>query len=121
MQSDKILAYAEILAECISDRVSRDDVAGKTIPELKKMLTKRLLKTTGNKGALTERLLSEVVSKEAIVKAYFRRAHLMVIRCIHRYGGTGFGDKPPDMCPVEYWLAHLDPEEVQTCKLTHCW
>jgi hypothetical protein len=114
MQRDKILAYAEILAECISERVSRD--AGKTVPELKQMLTKRLLKTTGNKGALIERLLNEVVSKEAIVKEYFRRAHLKVLRCIHRYGETGFGDKPPDMCPVEYWLAHLDPEEVQTCK-----
>ena len=40
MQRDKILAYAEILAECISERVSRD--AGKTFPELKQMLTKRL-------------------------------------------------------------------------------
>ena len=43
---------------------------------------------------------------------------MMVQHRIERYGDTGFGDKPPNMCRVEYWLAHLDPEAVTALGTT---
>jgi hypothetical protein len=37
------------------------------------------------------------------------QVRLAVIKQIHDYGDTGFGDKPEGMCRVGYWLAHLEP------------
>jgi hypothetical protein len=54
-EEQKIRAYAEMLAEGVEKPVTRDDVAAKTVPELKRMLRERLLKTTGNKAALMDR------------------------------------------------------------------
>jgi hypothetical protein len=105
-ECEKIQAYAEMLAEGVSGRATLEDIDCKTVPELKRMLTKRLFQTTGNKASLIERLLNKEANNEAIVQEYFRRAHLTVIRCIHTYGETGFGNNPPHMCRVEYWLAH---------------
>ena len=30
---------------------------------------------------------------------------------IDRYGETGFGDKPNDLTPVQYWLQHLPSKD----------
>ena len=104
-----IQAYAEALAEGV--HATLEDVDGKTVAELKKMLAERLLKTAGNKAALVDRLLTSEPNKNTFVNLYFRNTHLMVL--IQRYGPTGYGKKPEGMSPVEYWLAHVNPEDVQ--------
>jgi hypothetical protein len=38
---------------------------------------------------------------------------LMALRCkMDTYGDDGMGDKPKEMCRIEYWLAHLDPTRM---------
>jgi hypothetical protein len=49
-------------ARAVVKPVTRNDVAAKTVPELKRMLRERLLKTTGNKAALIDRLVDETVT-----------------------------------------------------------
>jgi hypothetical protein len=107
-----IQAYAEALAESVPARATLEDVDGKTVAELKKMLAERLLKTAGSKAALVDRLLTSEPNKNAFANLYFRNAHLMVLRLIQSYGPTGYGNKPEGMSPFEYWLAHVDPEDV---------
>jgi hypothetical protein len=52
------------------------------------MLAERLLKTAGNKP-----------NKNAFANLYFRKAYTEI--------------RPEGMSPFEYWLAHLNPEDMQ--------
>jgi len=49
-------------------------------------------------------------TKGAEWKRKASQTSLMVKKLIHRYGETGYGDKPPDMNRVEYWLQHINDE-----------
>ena len=35
-----------------------------------------------------------------------------ILSLVDRYGPTGFDDKPKDMDVVEYWLAHIDYDNL---------
>ena len=77
------------------------------------MLAKRGLTTRGNKAELVERLHSTEPNQEKIRKRYHQNLFRDVIRMIERYGDDGMGDKPEEMCRVEYWLAHLNPDQIR--------
>jgi hypothetical protein len=91
-----------------------EETAGKKGYELKEMLAIRGLRTSGNKAALTERLHTEQPDKRKILFRNFRTTLYSVMRLIDRHGDDGHGDKPKDMCRVEYWLAHINYDSIRT-------
>jgi hypothetical protein len=92
---------------------------------------------SGRKAALIQRLCTQAPDHASVKRKLQRnvvwRLIGMIERCaailtppnffclvsrlsflfLRRYGDDGFGDKPRDMCRVEYWLAHIDPATVQ--------
>jgi len=90
-----------------------EETNGRNILHLRDMLAKRGLTTRGNKAELVERLHSTEPNQEKIRKRYHQNLFRDVIRMIERYGDDGMGDKPEGMCRVEYWLAHLNPDQIR--------
>jgi len=111
-EKEKIAVYVTMLLEGMP---SEADVRTKTVYELKDMLGYRhhpSCKTTGRKEVLLDRILAFLKCRGEVV-------HKIDIVCdglvtnMAMYGDDGMGDKPPGICRVEYWLAHLPFEGLQ--------
>lgn len=88
------------------------EVHGKTVPELHEMLAVRALPKTGKKAVLLDRLQTVTPDYENVRRAYQREVRYTLAYLIDRYCDDGMGDKPQDMCRIEYWLAHIEPQSI---------
>jgi hypothetical protein len=116
----KINAYCGMLCPIKTEAdfpvLQRTDMQAMKVVELQDLLTARHLKKSGRKADLIERLCAteldiDLVNRE-IRKECLKRV-LFTLDCkISQYGDTGMGDKPQDMCRIEYWLAHIQPARI---------
>ena len=92
---------------------TQEETDGRNLFHLQDMLAKRGLTIKGNKAQILERLHTTEPNKGKIRKRYHRNLVNDVITNIERYGDDGMGNKPEGMCRVEYWLAHLNPDQIR--------
>ena len=121
----KIKDYLKMIApmKTASDfpKLDRMELKKMNMPGLKGILRARCLKLAGKKADLVDRLCSSDELENHLRKinlknsATVTRNVLMALRCkIGTYGDDGMGDKPKEMCRIEYWLAHLEPSRMRS-------
>ena len=118
-ENKKIINYVDHLLESGESEweefrcATPEETDGKTNEELREMLTQRGLAIRGRKSELLERLHTTTPRRLWIRRRWVQTAMRLVTKHIDRFGDDGMGDKPEGMCRVEYWLAHLNPEQVR--------
>jgi hypothetical protein len=113
----KMDSYVAMLMDGFPAVATDEMVADKNVGELKTMLHERMLKVSGKKSELKDRLLNTLPDRNKAKNVYGRNVRMNVMLCIRSHGDDGHGNKPPGMCRVEYWLAHLNPEDVKNGRL----
>jgi hypothetical protein len=107
-EMDKIRRYTQMLVPPIIPLSTDDELKDKKNDELKQMLKERHQSSTGSKAVMKQKLMTLYVNE----KEWRRNMHCALCRYvrnnINRYGNDAFGDKPKDLCRVEYWLAHVN-------------
>lgn len=115
----KIQNYVTTIMEGADDSweelqcATTEATTGKSVSQLKDMLVRRGLKTTGNKAELIRRVTQDKPVWRGVWLRCVRNATLFVARHIDRFGDDGMGEKSEEMCRVEYWLAHLNPDQIR--------
>ena len=105
----KIRVYVDVICDGIIEMATEDEVKNKKDAELREMLIDRRLKVSGTKADKIKRLLEEPPNLKQIKREKYSDVHFALVDKIEMYGNDGRGNKPVDMCRVEYWIAHLDP------------
>lgn len=110
------ILYA-MAAQCIEgqpylERPTIEDLAGKTVVQLKVMLRYRGLRTVGPKPVLRERLLYG--QDHAKIRCQMKKIiYHYCLDQIRLHGPTNHGEKPENVLPYEYWAKTQSIEQYR--------